>query len=268
MEPNSQSVSPSAADADLTAENVRLRRELVRALDRWWYAMAELHRYAHFAAHDLKTPLATVANICEEVLDEFGSQIPSDARQMLETARRTVFRMSATIDELALARTTPPVLAPVESVGLDYLSRRVHSRLLPRLTQMQMGVDWPTEIGVWVRGRSIDLEEILMQVVSHALDLFAHPGRHLTTGTERWDAGWLIGVAATPICCTAEQNAGVEAALQSLAVEEDRAYHSLCLARHLAESNGGRLWFERESGQGSRFCLYFSAGEPPRSRLG
>jgi light-regulated signal transduction histidine kinase (bacteriophytochrome) len=63
-------------------------------------ANQELKQFAQFASHDLKTPLATVANLCEEVLDEFGGEVPAEARQMIEAAHQAVFRMSATIDEL------------------------------------------------------------------------------------------------------------------------------------------------------------------------
>lgn len=54
----------------------RLTEDLQRALGMLWEANKKLKQFAHFTSHDLKTPLGTVANLCDEVIDEFGSQIP------------------------------------------------------------------------------------------------------------------------------------------------------------------------------------------------
>ena len=43
-----------------------------QALDMYWKTNSELRGFAELASHDLKTPLATVANLCDEALDEFG----------------------------------------------------------------------------------------------------------------------------------------------------------------------------------------------------
>ena len=48
---------------------------------------AELKEFAHLASHDLKTPLATVASLCEEFLDEFGPQVPAEGLAVIEAAR-------------------------------------------------------------------------------------------------------------------------------------------------------------------------------------
>jgi signal transduction histidine kinase len=78
----------------------RSTRQIRLALDMVWKANDELRQFAQITSHDLKTPLATMANLCEEVLDEFGPQIPPAARELIAAARGRAFRMSATIDEL------------------------------------------------------------------------------------------------------------------------------------------------------------------------
>jgi rsbT co-antagonist protein RsbR len=49
---------------------------LRQALDLLFKANAELRQFAHLTSHDLKTPLATVANLCDETIDEFGTEMP------------------------------------------------------------------------------------------------------------------------------------------------------------------------------------------------
>jgi signal transduction histidine kinase len=78
----------------------RLTADLRQALSLYWSANRELRSFAELTSHDLKTPLATVANLCEEVVDEFGAQIPAGAKEMIEKARQRTYRMSTMIDEL------------------------------------------------------------------------------------------------------------------------------------------------------------------------
>ena len=78
-----------------------------QALDMLWKANIELKQFAQLASHDLKTPLATVANLCDEALDEFGPQMPEGARDLVEAARQRTFRMSRMIDELLAFSASP-----------------------------------------------------------------------------------------------------------------------------------------------------------------
>ena len=82
-------------------------RGLRTALDMYWKANVELRQFAQLTSHDLKTPLATVANLCDEALDEFGDQMPEGARDLIKAARERTYRMGATIDGLLRAVITP-----------------------------------------------------------------------------------------------------------------------------------------------------------------
>lgn len=47
---------------------------------------------------DLKTPLGTAANLCEEVLDEFGVELPPEAQKLIAAARAKIFEISDSLD--------------------------------------------------------------------------------------------------------------------------------------------------------------------------
>jgi signal transduction histidine kinase len=64
-------------------------RALRSALEMLLQTNTELRQFAQFTSHDLKTPLATAINLCDETLDEFGQDIPAEARRLMETARKT-----------------------------------------------------------------------------------------------------------------------------------------------------------------------------------
>jgi signal transduction histidine kinase len=89
-------------DVGLTLEAyfTRTTANLRRALDLVYQANAELRQFAQLTSQDLKTPLATMVNLCDEALDEFGLQIPVEAGKLIQATRNRALRMSDTIDDL------------------------------------------------------------------------------------------------------------------------------------------------------------------------
>ena len=77
----------------LDAYFLQATQNLREALDLVFQANAELRQFAQFTSHDLKTPLATVANLCDEVLDEFAEDLPPDACQLIDKGRGSAFSM-------------------------------------------------------------------------------------------------------------------------------------------------------------------------------
>src|SRR5690606_3831382 len=108
----------------------------------------ELRQFAQLASHDLKTPLATVANLCDEALDEFGEEMSAEAVNLIAKARERTFRMSATIDEL-LAST---MITDIEGVIQPTASQQViadaveavHPVLEKRGINLRVAEDMPT----------------------------------------------------------------------------------------------------------------------------
>ncbi len=93
---------PSTGTADNQSFSANLNRaaeNLEQALELLREAKQELNQFARLTSHDLKTPLGTVVNLCDEVIDEFGKVVPAEARTMIQNARQTAFRMSGLIDQ-------------------------------------------------------------------------------------------------------------------------------------------------------------------------
>ncbi len=88
----------------------------------YWKANIELRQFAHLASHDLKTPLATVANFCDEAIDEFGGQMPDEAKALIESARQRTFRMSRMIDELLSVTTSFDLMAQLQAFRVKWRS--------------------------------------------------------------------------------------------------------------------------------------------------
>lgn len=239
--------------------------ELRRALDLYWKANEELRQFAQITSHDLKTPLATVANLCEEALDEFGEQIPREAGELIESAKNRAYRMSATIDELlasAIQSAESESNRPISSrdcvlQAVDQLSHLI------RVQEIELSIDdeLPRIVGNPVRFR-----EVIYNLLSNAVAYMdKSPGRISVTATIDDDRA---------IFCVADNGPGVprEEQMRIFApfrrLREHRSIPGsgvgLYFAKTMVEQQGGRLWVESELGAGSRFFVAMPAARDER----
>ena len=70
-------ISASTLEAYFSQATQSLRK----AFDLVFQANSELRQFAQLTSHDLKTPLATMANLCDEALDEFREPDAGGSRQ-------------------------------------------------------------------------------------------------------------------------------------------------------------------------------------------
>ena len=70
-------------DAYFTEATQNLRQ----ALELVFRTNTELRQFAQLTSHDLKTPLATVVNLCDEALDEFSGEMPAPAAELISAAK-------------------------------------------------------------------------------------------------------------------------------------------------------------------------------------
>jgi signal transduction histidine kinase len=239
---------------------------LRRALDLFWKANNELRQFAQLTSHDLKTPLATVANLCDEALDEFGPRMPEEARRLIAAARDRTFRMSDTISELLAASIT----SYGEEEGLVFRPSEVLAEAVERVRPLaeKKGIQFvlPKETPPVV-GDRVRLREALGNVLSNAVKFIdRRPGRIE------------IGCAAAEDVCTlyiADNGPGIPpeelervfVPFRRLPQHRDRPGSGLGLyfAKTLVEQQGGRIWAESTPGQGAKFYIQLrrSPGSPP-----
>ena len=160
-------------DAYFTEATHNLRQ----ALDLVFRTNSELRQFAHLTSHDLKTPLATVANLCDEALDEFSDEMPAEAAQLIAAAKDRTFRMSRMIDELLELTATSE--DPEASVKIDsgQIVDEARERLAHRLAQEQIELTVAPDLPlVW--GNPVRLREAFYNLLSNAVKFIdKKPGR-------------------------------------------------------------------------------------------
>ena len=248
----------------LDAYFVQSTSDLRHALDMYWAANNELKQFAHFTSHDLKTPLGTVANLCEEALDEFGDEIPLAARQLIEQAQRTTYGMSTTIDELLSTSIATDPVDPDDEVSSEEPIREAADRVRPLIEEKEIELLLP-ETFPRVVGNRVELREVFYNLLSNAVKYMdKDQGRlelRIVTETSKCVFSVIDNGPGIPL----EEQIRIFAPFRRLAKHRDQAGSGLGLyfTKQLVEKQGGRIWVESEVGRGT--CFYVQMRRNPET---
>src|SRR5215216_640368 len=100
----------SAAIRDVTQrkrmeEDVqKLNEDLKQRAAQLEAANKELEAFSYSVSHDLRAPLRSIDGFSHVVLEDYGEQLPADARGYLERVRAAAQRMAVLIDDLSIFR--------------------------------------------------------------------------------------------------------------------------------------------------------------------
>lgn len=230
-------------------------QQIRKALDLYWQANAELRQFAELTSHDLKTPLGTLANLCDEVIDEFGDQMPEEAVKMITQASLKTFDMSRMIDALLASahishEEDNSSQVPIKSM-LDILIRQMQYELRKKDITVDIQGDFPDALGDPAR-----LKEAFSNLLSNAIKYIEfQPGLITINGIKR--GGGVIEITVT------DSGSGIpESELKRIFVpfrrlpthrDDPGSGLGLYFTKQIVESNGGRVWAESLPGQGATF---------------
>ena len=252
-------------DVGLTLESyfTKLTQDLRQALDIVWKANDELRQFARLASHDLKTPLGTVANLCDEALDEFGGDMPTEAGKLIEAAKQTVYRMSTTIDELLSATISTNGSDSIDDVAGSEVIRDAIERVRPELDKRKVEVVISEPLPV-VAGNKAQLREAFFNLVSNAAKYIDKDPARIEVGCELRDEDCVFCVADNGPGIPANELTQIFAPFRRLPMHRDYPGSGLGLyfAKNLVEQLGGRIWADSEPGEGSRFYVELRLSRP------
>jgi signal transduction histidine kinase/DNA-binding NarL/FixJ family response regulator len=173
-----------AASAAIAIENARLyvqaQQEIAerkRAEEEREKLIEELDAFAHTVAHDLKSPLCTIANFAEMLEEDYANIPDEEIRDYLQTIVRGGHKASNIVDELLLLAGVRKV-EEVEMRPLDMASivAEAQQRLALMIEEHQAEIilpdTWPVALGYgpWV-------EEVWVNYLSNAIKYGGQPPR-------------------------------------------------------------------------------------------
>ena len=241
----------------------RLAVTLNAMLDRLEQGVAEKHQLVADASHELRTPLTVMrAELDVRLRDE---DLPAAAREVLESVREEVGRLSRTADNLL-------VLAHADDGRLALLPSRVSLRdaieaaveaLRPLAQAKGVGLQVDDGERHEVRADPHRLHQVLTNFIDNAIS-FVQPGGEVRVS--EWSRDREVGVTVS------DDGPGIPAA--DLPHVFDRFYRvdrsrgragggsglGLAICSEIARAHGGRVWVDSVEGRGSAFSIAFPAG--------
>lgn len=248
----------------LDAYFTRATQTMQQALDMYWKANIELRQFAHLASHDLKTPLATVANFCDEALDEFGDRMPTEAKQLIESARTRTFRMSTMIDELLSTVTSFDLSKQLQEVSSQTALNDAVERLRPAIQAKQIVLETPKSMPI-VWGDAVRLRESFYNLLSNAVKYIERIPGHIKVsvrahGDDEFEFVFRDDGPGIP----REDLEMIFAPFRRSTKHRNQPGSGLGLyfTKSMIEHQEGRVWAESEPGVGSSFHVVLRAPSP------
>jgi signal transduction histidine kinase len=231
-------------------------RNLRQALDMYWRANSELRQFARLTSHDLKTPLATVANLCDEALDEFGGEMPEEARELVSAAKDRTFRMSRMIDELLASAVAVEAGDSDEPFSSQEAWDEAVESVRPKLDQCGLQVKVLQRLPR-LRGSKVLLREAFSHILSNALRYIERRPGSVTVRAEVHADRCELVVSDNGPGIPPEDLDRIFVPFRRLPMHKDLPGSGLGLyfAKNLVMQQGGRIWATSTPGHGSEFHI-------------
>jgi PAS domain S-box-containing protein len=143
---------------------------------------AELHRFAAVAAHDLRSPLATVRGFLDLLGDRYAGFLDQRGQQILEVARRVTIQMAGSVEGLLSLAAVGVDDLDVEVVDIQDVVGEVLTTIAPALdavdAELQVAEGLPA-----VRGDRTQLRLLFQNLLVNAIK-FRDPARPLVIAIE------------------------------------------------------------------------------------
>ena len=245
------------AQEEIKASNAHLEARVVQRTAELEAANKELEAFSYSVSHDLRAPLRAINGFAGIVLEDFGPQLPEEARHYLERVRNGGRHMGELIDDLlAFARLSRQPLNR-QPVDVTQLVREVLAEVTPagsgRLIETRVG-ELPA-----CQGDRVLLKQVWVNLLSNAVKYTR--GRTpaiLEIGGEGDHGETIYFVRDNGVGFDMQYANKLFGVFQRLHRAEDfeGTGVGLAIVQRLIHRHGGRVWATAEPDRGATF--YFS----------
>lgn len=228
-----------------------------RLLERLERSFEQQSRFVSDAAHELRTPLATLRTNLELVLSNPHATL-ADYREMASALERALERLERLVNDLLLlARGEKDIR--VESVYLEVLIGDVIQELELLAQSYQVSLRCNITDEAVVQADAPLLAQAISNLVRNGIH-YNHPGGSVTVTVHREADGVAISVEDTGIGIAPEEKSHIFERFYR--IDQSRARHrggsglGLSIAAHIVQLHGGHIQVESTPGAGSTFTVW------------
>jgi PAS domain S-box-containing protein len=258
--------------ASTIARDVTERNEAQRALERYTREVEQsnrdLERFAYVVSHDLAEPLRMISSFVQLIAEEFGDRLGDRGREYVDFVLDGSARMRALIDDLLTYSRVGGDELTITGVDLGDVVRRVLQVLGEAVSET--GAEVTVGELPEVAADAIKVEQVVQNLVSNALK-FRRPGTRprVSIGAERVSGAWQVTVADDGIGIDPRHAERVFEMFQRLHGRDEvpGTGVGLTICKRIVERHGGRIWFERNEPEGTRFHFTIPDRDRPRNKV-
>lgn len=239
--------------AEATEQLRRRNEQLERALQMYFQTEVKAQQYAKLAGHEIRGTLNAVANVCEEVVEDFGDRIPEDVSSLLRSAHERLWHLATVVDGILSA---PEQAGQPAWIDTGELLKEVAQRMNLYSPDRPVELTLPAT-GVQVWADPVGLREVFANLVSNAVRHLDKP--HGRVGIDHHET------ADSHVFTVSDNGPGIPVELQRdifqpffripVTNQPEGRGLGLYFVRRLVEQHGGQVWVESVVGEGSRFSF-------------
>lgn len=219
----------------------------------------ELERFAHVAAHDIKSPLANISSLAQIVLSDYSALLPENAQELLKMLDQSSDTLRRLVDGILAHSKADAVLSSSQSlVRVRDIMQKTISLLN---TTGEVEVTYDTN-GDEIYVNPVALQQILLNLVANAIKYNDKPVIQISMGFFETHDDYHFYVA--------DNGSGIHPnaidrifRIFEVVASEDRFGQrgtgiGLSTVKKLVEGMGGTITVESVVGEGSRFNFTLS----------
>ena len=213
----------------------------------------ELDEFSHIVSHDLQAPLRGIANLADWIVGDLEGKLPPENQQQLSLIQSRVVQMSGFITGLLeYARVGRENITPT-TVNISQLLEEIVDLLAPSPEfQISFADDLPT-----IKTQSLLLKQVISNLIDNAIKYHDRRNGHIQILVV--DQGPILKFTITDDGpgINSEHHEKIFRIFQTLpgTASTKGTGIGLAVVKKIIEGQGGTVWVEPESQQGSAFSF-------------
>jgi PAS domain S-box-containing protein len=219
----------------------------------------ELQHFAHVAAHDLQTPLRSIAGFAQLLQRDTRGKLDKPCEEWLVYIIDNTKRLQSLILELLAYSRLEAHARPFEAVELQKLFGEVAATLAVLIDET--GAELSCGPLPTLSVERTQIAQLLQNLIENGIKYNTAKPPRVSVSSERRGKEWVFSVADNGI--------GIDPKYHGRVFEIFRRLHTydnipgtgigLAICRRIVERHGGRIWVESQPGSGSTFFFTLPA---------